>query len=178
MGRKPPFTRLKNMVMELIDKNGAATANPREFSGQWFFTNPDTEDFTFFWNGTPYTFEAMKTSPFLIVDATPIEMQSIRKQAAYKLAQRMFGKSPKYKKLEKDSQGKSSPQYYDPKVEYEPFIQQCLTALPVAQAKMGKKQKRSFDVHTDPKTGKPVTKVLGEADMGSTSLVDEAAREE
>ena len=161
--------------MEIL-KNGDAApqVNPREFNGQWFFTNPDTEDFTFSWNGTPYTFRAQSTTDFVIMDATPLEMQHIRKQAAYKLAQRMFGKSQAYKKLLKDSQGKLSPMHYDEAKELEPYAEQCLVPLPVAKTTVGTKKKREMSQRIDPTTGKPAVRVYGEGDVGQVSLVAEA----
>lgn len=161
--------------MELLNKESAApTVNPREFNGQWFFTNPDTEDFTAYWNSTPYTFPAMSTSPLVIMDATPIETQNIRKQFALKLAQRMFGKSPKWRKLVKESEGRASPAFYDQTKEYEPYIQQCLTALPVVAAKVGRRSKKDIPLNIDPTTGKPSVRVFGEQDNGNVSLVEEA----
>lgn len=160
--------------MEILNKEGAvSTPNPREFNGQWFFTNPDTEDFTGMWNGTAYIFPARTTSPLLIMDATPLEMQAIRKQFAFKLAARMFGKSAKYKKLEKDSEGKVNPMFFDQATEYEPFVQQCLSPLPIGEVTTKAKEKKEYPVKTDPKTGKPVIQVLGEDDQ-SHSFVAEA----
>jgi len=159
--------------MELIDNN-APKVNPREFNGQFFFTNPDTEDFTAFWNGTGYTFPAMSTSPLVIIDATPIETQQIRKQFAYRLAQRMFGNSKKYKSLLKESEGHLMPKFFDEKTEYAPFIDQCLEPLPVAQPKIGKRTKKDPELNIDPTTGKSAVRVFGEQEQGSKSLVDEA----
>lgn len=164
--------------MELLNQEGVPTANPREFNGQFFFTNPDTEDYTAYWNGTPYTFEAKTTSPLFIVDATPLETNGIRKMFAYRLAQRMHGKTPEYRKLEKDSAGKANPQFFDPKVAYEPFIQMCLNPLPVAKTVVGKKVKKEIEQRIDPTTGKPAVRVYGEKDQGSVSLVAEAEQAE
>jgi hypothetical protein len=154
--------------MELLKKDGAAPiVDPRRFDGQFFFTNPDTEDFTAFWNGTPYTFPAMKTSPLVIMDATPIETQEIRKRFAFKLAERMFGKSKKYKALVKESAGKASPLHYDQKAEYEPLIEMCLKPLPVGATKAGKKTKRDIELHDG-------IRVYNDKDAGKISLVKEA----
>lgn len=154
-----------NLVMEIL---------PQEFNGQFFFTNPDTEDFTAFWNGTPYTFEAMKTSPFYVLDANPLETQEIRKRFALKLAQRMWGKTKEYRDLEKKSEGKPTPMHYDPAKVLQPFIDQCLKPLPVAQTKVGRKHKEEPQLRIDPKTNKPAVRVYGEADQGGVSLVAEA----
>lgn len=158
--------------MELLNKTGAA--NPREFDGRFFFTNPDTEDFTGFWNGTPYTFTAMSTSPFYIVDANPLETQEIRKRFAVRLAQRMYGKSKEYQALEKKSEGKATPMHYDAAKAYQPFVDQCLKVLPEAKTVVGKKEKREMRLKIDPKTGKPAVRVYGEEDQDQVSLVAEA----
>lgn len=157
------------MVMEII---------PQEFSGQFFFTNPDTEDFTAFWNGTAYTFEAMKTSPFYVLDATMIETQEIRKRFALKLAQRMFGKTKEYRELEKKSEGKPTPMHYDPAKVLQPFVDQCLKPLPTAQPKIGRRQKEEPQLRIDPKTRRPAVRVMGDDDQGSVSLVEEAQQAE
>lgn len=153
--------------MELVDT--VKTVNPREFNGQFFFTNPDTEDFTAFWNGTAYTFPAMTTNPLLIVDATPAETQSIRKQFATNLARRMFGKSKRYKHFDNKKNG-ATPMSYDETIELAPFIQKCLEPLPVAQPKVSRAKRSEPEQKIDPATGEPVIKVLGEKENGAVSL--------
>ena len=166
------------MVMELLNKEGAQ-ATAQEFDGEFFFTNPDTEDFTGFWNSRPYTFEAMKTSKFYILDANPLETQEIRKRFALRLAQRMFGKSAVYKKLEKDSEGKPTPKFFDPAKAYQPYVDQCLKRLPEAKVVIGKKVKKDdIQPKKDPKTGKQVVTVYGEDDQDSMSLVEKAEKGE
>lgn len=160
--------------MELLNKEGSASQAAREFTGEFFFTNPDTEDFTGIWNGTPYHFPAMKTSKFYIVDANPLETQEIRKRFATRLAERMFGKTSKYRELEKKSEGKITPQFYDYGKEITPFVNQCLKPLPKGEIKIGKKQEEKFEMKRDPKTKKQVVRVYGEDDNGSVSLVGEA----
>lgn len=166
--------------MELKKIDGfEVIANPREFNGQFFFTNPDTEDFTFNWDGIPYTFPAMSTSPFIIMSATPIETQEIRHRAAEKLARRMFGKSNKWKELARESsklakEGKASQPFYDQSKELAPYIQKCLEALPLKKHTVGKKEKIEKSFSIDPNTGKRVTSVYGEQDSGTTSLVAES----
>lgn len=164
------------MVMEILNnqENAAPQVNPREFNGQWFFTNPDGEDFTFFWNGTPYIFPAQSTSDFVIMDATPREMQNIRKNAARKLAERMFGKSDRYKELLKKSKDQYVPQFFDQTVELQKYIDMCLQPLPVKKTKVGKKEEKQFHQNIDPATGKPAVRVMGEADQNTTSLVAES----
>lgn len=160
--------------MELLNKDGAAPVAAQQFNGQFIFSNPDTEDFTFFWNSTGYTFRAMSTSPFYIIDANPIETQEIRKQAARKLAERMFGKTKRYEKMEKDSEGKPVPRNYDYASEIQPFVDQCLKALPKADPVIQKKQGRPTKLKIDPKTGKPSVRVYGQDDTNTVSLIAEA----
>ncbi len=160
--------------MELLNKNGAMAVKPSEFNGTWIFSNPDTEDFTGIWNGTSYTFKAMSTSPFYIIDANPIETQEIRKQFARKLAERMFGKTKRYEKLEKDGEGKPVPRFYDYAVEIQPFVDQCLKPLPKAEITVTKTELRKPKLKIDPKTKKPVVRVYGQDDAGTVSLVSEA----
>lgn len=160
--------------MELLSKEGAAPQASREFNGQFIFSNPDTEDFTGMWNGTAYSFKAMSTSPFYIVDANPIETQQIRKQFARKLGERMFGKSRKYEKLEKDSEGKPVPRFYDYATEIQPYVDQCLKALPKAEPVVKRGRPANRELKIDPKTGKPAVRVYGESDQNSVSLVSEA----
>lgn len=162
--------------MELLNKGGAAPQASREFNGQFVFSNPDTEDFTGFWNGTAYSFKAMSTSPFYILDANPIETQEIRKQFARKLGERMFGKSKKYEKLEKDSEGKPRPSNYDYAKEIQPFVDQCLKPLPAAEPVIKRNVQKRPDLRIDPKTKKPAVRVYGEDDQNSVSLVDEAEK--
>jgi hypothetical protein len=160
--------------MELLNKDGAAPQVATQFNGQFVFSNPDTEDFTGMWNGTAYTFKALSTSPFYILDANPIETQEIRKQFARKLGERMFGKSKKYIQLEKDSEGKPVPKFYDYAREIQPFVDQCLKPLPKAQPVIKKVPQKEHNFKIDPKTKKQVVQVYGEDDQNSVSLIDEA----
>lgn len=163
--------------MKLLNENTAEITqdfDPTKF----IFSNPDTEDFTFTWNGTSYTFQARTTSRFFIVDANLMEMNEIRKQAALKLAHRMFGKSKKYKELEKKSEGKPVPMFFDPAKEYQPYVDMCLRELPESQTKITTKKRQQPQLKKDPKTGKPVVRVMGETDNGSTSLIEEAEQAE
>lgn len=116
---------------------------PEDFDGVFRFTNWTTEDFVFQWDKKSYTFPAMKTSPMLIVNATPLEIQQIRKKAARKLAEREFFKSDAAKKMESIERDSASgaprlnsihmANTYSDK-ELQDGIQKCLTPLPVARA--------------------------------------------
>lgn len=114
---------------------------PPDFDGTFRFTNASEEDFTDSWNGRGYTFPAMRTTPMIIMDASPVEIQNIRKKFAKKWAVREYFKSDKYKRQvaqERNADGsakfnsfKQAGQYSD--IDLEPYIQQCLTPLPTAQ---------------------------------------------
>ncbi len=112
---------------------------PENFDGTFRFTNASEEDFTASWGGKNYTFPAMKTTPMIIMDASPVEIQNIRKKFARKWAEREFFKSKKYKDAvaqERNPDGSArfnsfqqGGQYSD--TDLEPYIQQCLTPLAV-----------------------------------------------
>lgn len=119
----------------------STTVLPPDFDGVFRFTNPSDEDFTAKWNSREYVYPANSTSPMIIVDATPVEIQNIRKKFARELAEREIGKSEKVRRLEGTERANNDPRFnsfhqagsYDLK-DLEPYIQKCLTPLPVAQA--------------------------------------------
>lgn len=77
----------------------------------------------------------------VIQGATPEEVQTIRKRAAYKWAEREWYKGSEYKKMAK--MGGGLPPTRDDKT-LEPLVQMCLNPLPIqkAEVKEGKKDKR------------------------------------
>lgn len=109
---------------------------PADFDGTFRFTNWTDRDFTSKWGGKEYIFPALKTTPMIILSATPYEIQNIRKKFAKELAEREFFLSPKYTKLDSMNQnparsgGISSAVGYNPG-ELEPFVQKCLEPLPI-----------------------------------------------
>jgi len=126
-------------------ENTFSNVLPEDFSGTFYFTNPSDEDITCFWGKKGYTYPAMKTVPMVIVDATPLEIQSIRKKFAKELAEREFFKSEKYEALrssegDKDKNGVIHPlmgsfnqarQYSES--DLTSYIQKCLDPLPLAK---------------------------------------------
>lgn len=72
---------------------------PENFDGTFRFTNWTSEDFIGKWGSKEYRFPAGTTSPIVIHDQTPLEIQQIRKKFAKNLAEREFGKSSEYAKL-------------------------------------------------------------------------------
>jgi len=145
------------------------TILPEDFDGVFRFTNPTEEDFIGKWDSKEYLYPAMKTTPMVIVNATPLEVQNIRKKFAKDLAVREFFKSQRGKALEsqeKNSDGTprfnsihQAAQYSDS--DLTEHIQKCLTPLPEARPqvkdapKMDTEQKLVRD-----NDGEPVTQVV------------------
>jgi hypothetical protein len=144
---------------------------PQVFDGRFFFTNPYKDDFTGRWNGTDYTFAAGTSSPLIIMDATPLEIQSIRKKFAKELGLREFYKSKAYKAMDNKKFGVTPPTYAE--ADIAPYIQRCLEPLPISTAKITTHAKKDPVLKTDAR-GKKVIKVLGAEANGSVSLEAEA----
>lgn len=140
---------------------------PADFDGIFRFTNATNEDFTAKWGGVAYTFPAMKTSPMIMSNCTPNEVQNIRKKFAKELAEREFYKGNKMKALEGSTpigsvgSFQNASTYAD--ADLLPFINQCLEPLPVAQATAKVVPARKIVMRKDEK-GKDVTKVLDEGE--------------
>lgn len=121
-----------------------------DFDGVFRFTNNSDEDFTVLWNNREYTFPAKTRSPLIIPNETMENIQSIRKKFAYKWAEKEWFKSDRYKEL-------SAMEHYrggrDDK-ELEPLIQMCLDPLPISQAKVEEKPRKTVNA----KASKPVGK--------------------
>lgn len=96
--------------------------------GVFFFTNPTKEDFKALWNNKEYTFTAKTTTPLVIANEPPENVQHIRKLFAKKLALREFHNSKRYQELVK--KGGYIPATYDEDTELGPVIQSCLLPLP------------------------------------------------
>lgn len=146
----------------------ASNVLPTDFDGIFRFTNYTEKDFTAKWNSVEYTFPAMKTSPMIIPNATPEEVQSIRKLFARKLAEAVFYQSNEFKAMDlsvADSQAGKIPALYTDK-DIAPYVQCALEPLPIAQVKITPAKPEVINTRTDDK-GKPVSKVL----EGSESLV-------
>jgi len=115
---------------------------PENFTGVFHFTNWSEEEFVGKWGGKQYHFPAATTSPMLIPEHSPLEVQHIRKKFAKDLAEREFYKSQAYGKLlgqERNPDG--SPRASGIHVagtysidQLTPFIQRCLEPLEIAQA--------------------------------------------
>lgn len=117
---------------------------PEDFDGTFRFTNPTDEDFVGKWGGKEYIFPAQTTSPMIILNQTPLEIQQIRKKFAKDLAEREFFKSAQYANLmkqERNPDGSARAGSIHAAGTYSlddltPFIQACLKPLPVAKARV------------------------------------------
>lgn len=143
---------------------------PTDFDGVFRFTNYTNEDFTARWANIEYTFPAMKTTPMIVPNATPEEVQHIRKKFARELATREFYKTPKFVGMNSVQPGGVPALYTDS--DLAPFIQKCLEPLPVAQAKT-KVLPKVLDESKLRKDeeGKPVSRIL----KGKESLISEGS---
>lgn len=135
------------------------TILPEGFDGTFRFSNPSDEDFVGQWGGRGYLYPAKKETPMVIYDATPLEVQNIRKKFARDLAEREFFKSKKYEVFrsregDRDEMGMIKPRgqgmshagaYNDS--DLEPYIQQCLEPLPIAVATVTEIPKVNLEEH-------------------------------
>ncbi len=117
---------------------------PEDFDGTFRFTNWTDEDFVGKWDSKEYHFPAQSTSPMIIINHTPLEIQQIRKKFAKDLAEREFFKSRSYSKLqsqERNNDGSPRLNSIHQAGTYSvetltPFIQKCLEPLPIAKVKI------------------------------------------
>ncbi len=113
---------------------------PEGFNGTFYFTNFTNEEFKATWNKKEYTFPKESTVPLIILDATPAEVQNIRKKFAKELAEREFFKSKKYADLDamnpRQTQSTFRTAVGYSMDELNVFIKRCLEPLPVADLKV------------------------------------------
>lgn len=117
---------------------------PEDFDGTFLFTNYTDEEFVGRWGNKEYHFPAKTSSPIVMYNQTPLEIQSIRKKWAKDLAEKIFFNSDLYKKLlqqERNNDGSarlngihSAGQYSIN--ELAGLIQRGLQALPAGKAKV------------------------------------------
>lgn len=118
------------------------TVLPEDFDGTFRFTNPTDEDFIGKWGGKDYRYPAQSTSPMIIPEHSPLEIQNIRKKFAKDLGEREFYKSKNYSSLlaqERNVDGSPRLNSIHMSGTYSmdqltPFIQQCLKPLPISKA--------------------------------------------
>lgn len=122
---------------------------PENFAGVFYFTNtwPD-KDFVAKWGGKEYVFPANSTSPMIIPEHSPLEIQNIRKKFAKDWAEQDFFMSQGYENLRAPEgiRDPNSNTMTDPRVGLASRansysldmlvtrIQKCLEPLPVATA--------------------------------------------
>lgn len=117
---------------------------PEDFDGDFYFSNPDTEEFIGMWGSKAYHYAPQARSKMVIRGAAPEEVQQIRKKFAKELGERMFFKSAKAKQLEGiEHMANGEPvmrsihqaNTYSER-ELAPYIQACLDELPITRATM------------------------------------------
>ncbi len=146
---------------------------PEDFNGVFHFTNWTDEEFVGVWNKEEHHFAPNSTSPMVMHNFSPLEIQHIRKKFAKDLAEREFFKSKNYdvfKKQETNNDG--SPRLnsihqagtYAVK-ELTPFIQRCLEPLPVSKAIVTQANTETVeDKLSLSEKGKLNTKAVGDED--------------
>lgn len=115
---------------------------PADFDGVFRFTNPSDEGFIGRWGSRDYVFQAQTTSPMIMPEHSPLEIQQIRKKFARDLAEREFFKSDKYStfyRQEKNPDGSPRLNSIHQAGTYSlddlaPYIQRCLEPLPISKA--------------------------------------------
>lgn len=115
---------------------------PEDFDGTFRFTNWTDEEFIGKWGSREYHFPAGTTSPLVMTNQTPLEIQQIRKKFAKDLAEREFFKSETYKKFlmqERNPDGTPRANGIHMAGSYSlddlaPFIKKCLIPLEVTRA--------------------------------------------
>lgn len=142
---------------------------PSNWDGKFPFTNDSDEDFFFTWAKKSYMFPARKTVDMMRMNfnATPLEVQQIRKFAAKQWATREFFNTSKAKQMEsieRNSDGSPRLQSFHSARTYSETdltegIQRCLTPLPEGEVLVADLQTRDTEseLHKDMETGESVT---------------------
>ncbi len=125
---------------------------PADFDGVFRFSNPSTEDFIGRWGSKEYLFPAETTTPIVIPEHSPLEIQNIRKKFAKDLAEREFYKSKNYKVLA-GQEGKPGNRTFNSihqaatytLDDLAPYIQQCLKPLTAGQLRVKEVIKRPLE---------------------------------
>jgi hypothetical protein len=151
------------------EEQGKSSILPEDFDGIFRFTNWTDAEFTAKWNSVEYKFPPLSTIPLIIADATPIEIQNIRKKFAKELAIEVFYQTDKFKHLDDVKQGYRPPLYNDK--DLAPYIQKCLEPLPLAKAKTKVLPRDNEDNYKKDPKGRNISRVINEDD----SLVPEGA---
>lgn len=131
---------------------------PEDFDGVFRFTNFTKEEFKAKWGGVEYTFPPEKRIPLIIGNATPQEIQTIRKKFAKELAIKVFYKTPKFESMNAHVPGGTPALYTDN--DLAPLIQRCLEPLPAGRAETKVLPADDESKFRKDRKGKNVTKVL------------------
>lgn len=114
---------------------------PEDFDGTFKFTNWTDEDFIGIWGKKEYRYPANSTSPMILPEHSPLEIQHIRKKFAKDLAEREFFKDQSYKTLsnQEGTPGNRTMNSIHQAATYSmdtltPFIQKALKPLPISKA--------------------------------------------
>lgn len=154
------------------------TTLPRDFTGVFYFTNPTKTDFVGKWGGKEYIYPAMTTSPMVIPEHSPLEIQHIRKKFAKDLAEREFFNSDSYelfRKQEGSPNNRTMSGIHQAAAytihDLTPFIQKCLQPLEPSKALVQEAKRRDVEgeLHRD-EDGNLVTAAIDK----KTSLRDKA----
>jgi len=129
------------------------TTLPEDFTGVFHFTNWTDKDFTGTWGGKKYIFPAQATSPMIIPEHSPLEVQYIRKKFAKNYAEKQFYPSDSYGKLllqERNNDGSPRLNGMHAAGTYSldqlaPFIQKCLEPLPISKALVQNDKKQPME---------------------------------
>lgn len=159
------------------------TVLPENFDGVFRFTNWTDEDFMGKWGGRQYLYPALTTSPMIIPEHSPLEIQNIRKKFAKDLAELQFFKSKSYdvyRKQEKNDDGSPRLNSIHQSAAYNltdltPFIQQCLKPLAISKAIVTEMDKANLeDTLSRDEEGSLNTSVVSQ----KTSLREKALKNE
>lgn len=118
---------------------GIKTIFPKGADMRFPFTNRSDEDFAGIWGKKAYTFKAMTTTPMLgmIADASPLDLQGIRKKFAKDWAVAQFFKKEGRQLESQEKNADGSPKFNSihmarsyTDADLAPYIQMCLEPLP------------------------------------------------
>lgn len=142
---------------------------PENFDGVFKFSNPYDEDFYGEWDSKRYLYPAHTRTPIIIANATPLEIQQIRKKFARELGEREYLKSKAVADKEKIEKANNAPalnSMHQANIyvldEMSDFVQRCLEDLPATTPTVTEvpKDRMEEKLKKDPETGKVHTDVL------------------